>query len=305
MRTGKSDKNKTGDTAHPILSRTVVFFLLLLLCFTVCASFACAFAGQPESDSARIHRFTLHSQVMGFNVPYLVWLPQSNSADMRYPVWYGLHGYSSSETMWLSTYHIGDVADRLLEENQICPLIMVFPLTRYDSAKVIMQDMLDGKRDVTQMERFLCEELIPYIDSHYATLPDASGRFIGGFSMGGMFALQIALHNPTMFGKVGAYSPALPYQDFSDANLGKWLFPWLPSPIDTKSAVFNARYPWQNMRLDMDCGGQSDPFSQGTQSLALALQERGVSVALHTHPGGHSLQPDRLPDYLRFYCGTH
>ena len=75
----------------------------------------------------------------------------------------------------------GERADALQASGELAPMIMVFPMTRYDDAKTIEADMADGVRGPSQMERFLCEELIPYIDAHYSTIPSAEGRAIGGF----------------------------------------------------------------------------------------------------------------------------
>ena len=152
---------------------------------------------------------------MGFRVPYMLYLPKGYERGKAYPVWYGLHGNSTSERMWLERAGIGAIADALIERGDIQPLIMVFPLTKYDSSKVIQEDMKDGKRGDSQMERFLYNELIPWIDANYSTVTNPDGRWIGGFSMGGLFALQTAFHHPALFSRVGAYSPALVLTDFS------------------------------------------------------------------------------------------
>ena len=120
---------------------------------------------------------------MGFPVPVIVYLPKGYSGGEAYPVWYALHGYSSSETMWVDDEHIDQIADQLIADREIPPLVMVFPFVRYDSAKVIAADMQDGIRSESQSARFLCEELIPYIDTTFVTIPASGSRSIGGFSM--------------------------------------------------------------------------------------------------------------------------
>jgi len=151
------------------------------------------------------------------------------------------------------------------------------------------------------MERFLCEELIPYIDAHYSTISTAEGRSIGGFSMGGLFALQIALHQPDLFSKVGAYSPALTYSDFSGDHFERWLS---TDPNDAASLAGYAKaHGMDKLSIYLDCGGTDDPFSAGAASLYDALSARGITTEFHPHGGGHSLDLSLVDAYLLFYGG--
>lgn len=275
-----------------------VCFLCLLLCScaSVQPSHAPAVSPLPESQSTRV---TMESEAFGSTVPFIVWLPRGYGSGKRYPVWYGLHGYSSTETMWLDA-GIGSVADELIAQEKLPPIIMVFPLTRYDSAKAIELDMADGVRGESGMERFLCDELIPYIDAHYATLAAPESRSIGGFSMGGLFALQIGLRHPDLFGQAAGYSPALVYSDFTGDTFEKWLS---FDPLDPEGDLsgYAASRGLDQIDIYLDCGGESDPFAKGTASMYDALLTRGIQAQFHPHEGGHSLRPDFLEQYLLFY----
>jgi enterochelin esterase-like enzyme len=231
----------------------------------------------------------------------MVYLPAGYGDGTEYPVWYAMHGYSSTETMWLSEAGVGKIADELIQSDKLTPMILVFPLSRYDSAKVIQQDMADGKRDASGMERFLCDELIPFIDSHYNTIPSPGGRCIGGFSMGGLFALQIGLHRPDLFGKIGAYSPALETADFAGDRFERWLAT-APSSANKLDGYAKA-HGLDKLSIYLDCGDERDPFSAGASSLEQALAARGIAVEFHPHDGGHSLRLDLLEQYLLFYAG--
>lgn len=271
---------------------------LLLLPFAACTPSEPEPADPPLTES-QVARYTLASKAFGGDVAYMVYLPEGYSADQRYPVWYAMHGYSSTEKMWLSDAGVGKVADDLIAEGTLAPMIMVFPYSRYDDAKTIETDLADGTLGPSRMERFLCDELIPYIDAHYSTIASTDGRFIGGFSMGGLFALQIGLHQPTLFSKIGAYSPALTYRDFGDDHFERWL------SLDTDEATQFEGYA-KRLKLDkiavyLDCGDESDPFSEGAASLYNALTARGIAAEFHPHAGGHTLQKDLLEGYLLFY----
>jgi enterochelin esterase-like enzyme len=54
--------------------------------------------------------------------------------------------------------------------------------------------------------RFIMTELIPYLHYRYAISTDVAHHAIGGFSLGGLSAFDIAWHHPEYFGKVGAFS---------------------------------------------------------------------------------------------------
>lgn len=71
--------------------------------------------------------------------------------------------------------------------------------------------------------QWLAGTLVPYIDSHYRTVPEASGRSMLGWSLGALQAFDMGWQYPQLFGRVGAFSPSF----------------WLPSlrePVDERVA---------------------------------------------------------------------
>jgi predicted alpha/beta superfamily hydrolase len=55
---------------------------------------------------------------------------------------------------------------------------------------------------------FLINELKPFIDSHYRTLPDRENTGIMGSSLGGLISTYAGIEHQDVFGKVGVFSPA-------------------------------------------------------------------------------------------------
>ena len=55
----------------------------------------------------------------------------------------------------------------------------------------------------------LVEELKPFIDREYRTLPDRDNTGVGGSSLGGLVTLYLGLHYPGVFGKLIVMSPSL------------------------------------------------------------------------------------------------
>jgi len=74
---------------------------------------------------------------------------------------------------------------------------------------------LDYRDGSAHWERFILDELLPRVEADYRV--DASRRFIGGVSMGGMGSLRMAFKRPTLFRAVIAFEPgiepALAWQD--------------------------------------------------------------------------------------------
>lgn len=247
-------------------------------------------------------KLSVESEYLHRQVPCIVYLPKGYGDGQDYPVWYGLHSYSTGETMWIDN-GIGEVADKLIESGDIKPLVMVFPYTRYPTLKEIEKD-IEEKGDAGEdiMERFLYKELVPYIDSRYDTITSADGRYIGGFSMGGAIALRVAFHHPEIFSKVGGYSAAVTVSDYSGTQFEKWLFPSENTDEIADVARFAKKKGLDKLSVYLDAGNSNDPFSAGLQSLSDALQQRNIKCEMQIYDGGHTLRKEALEEYLKFYA---
>jgi predicted alpha/beta superfamily hydrolase len=59
--------------------------------------------------------------------------------------------------------------------------------------------------------RFIVEELKPFVDANYRTLPDQPHTFVMGSSMGGLISAYAVSEYPQVFGGAGCLSPHWPY----------------------------------------------------------------------------------------------
>ena len=151
----------------------------------------------PCAES-QIIDLSVESAIMERKMPVRIYLPNGYGAGKKYPVWYGLHGSSSSETMWTNA-GITEIADKLVEDNEIQPMIMVFPFVKDDALKEFNKQMKEyGKLGERYIDQYISKELIPYIDANFDTIASAKSRYIGGFSMGGMMSLRIAFQHPDL-----------------------------------------------------------------------------------------------------------
>ncbi|MBN2535821.1 MAG: hypothetical protein JXB88_23275 [Spirochaetales bacterium] len=288
-------------------------FTLIYTAFILLALFGCATKNQDLIESgfslplteSRIIDLPVISVYMGREMPCRIYFPKGYGGGNDYPVWYGLHSYGSIETMWINA-GITESADKLIESTTIDPIIMVFPYTRYATSKEIKQDFEDdGKFDERNMDRFIWKELVPFIDSRYDTVRSASGRYIGGLSMGGAIALRVAFHHTDLFSKVGGYTPAITSGDYSDRQLEKWLYPNDDVSKINDVVEFAGKKGLDKLAVYLDAGNTNDPFFPGVKSLNEALQKRGIKSGFHPYNGGHSLEHNNrdFENYLRFYTG--
>ncbi len=251
---------------------------------------------EPLTES-QVTSLSLDSKYMDRNMPYIIYLPKGYGNGDKYPVWYGLNSYSTNEAMWINN-GIDVAADELIDAGEIEPIIMVFPYTKDSSLKEIEKDLEDGIVDERNFDQLLSKELIPYIDTHYFTVAKPEGRFIGGFSLGGMIALRIAFHHTEQFSRVGGYSAGVLYDDYSDNQLEKWLYP--NDDIDNID-TFDHQRGLQKLQVQLDAGNSNDPFAVGLASLHEALLKRGVTSEFELYDGGHTLRRNKMKDYLKFY----
>jgi enterochelin esterase-like enzyme len=135
---------------------------------------------------------------------FLVYLPPSYgdaaTQDRRYPTLYLLHGSPGSEYDWIKGGKAVQSADTLIGHAEIPELIMVFPDGNGRNGETSeWGNSFDQKQ---LMENFVALDLVSFIDQKYRTIPAPGYRAIGGFSMGGFGAMNIAVHHPGIFGSV-------------------------------------------------------------------------------------------------------
>jgi S-formylglutathione hydrolase FrmB len=81
-------------------------------------------------------------------------------------------------------------------------MIIVIPdaYTKYSGS------MYSNSPTIGDWERFIAEDLVGFIDSHYRTLARRSSRGLGGHSMGGYGTLRIGMKHADVFGALYAMS---------------------------------------------------------------------------------------------------
>lgn len=254
----KSNQPKVTATPRKLARLITTVFVLVVGC--VFAPLAWSQKGQTIRHlppNVRLHP-DFKSQFLPKGRQIFVYLPpdyQTNEAK-RYPVLYLFDG-ANSFVVW----EVDESARLLIEASQIEPLIIVgiehggtweertdeYTPTRFKGR--------GGKGDDTA--RMLVEEVKPFIDREYRTLPDAAHTGLGGASLAGILALHIGLRYPNTFGKIAIMSPSV----------------WWDNGVILRSVKSLTAKPTQ--RIWLDVGSEEGFMVKDAKRLRDALTEKG------------------------------
>jgi len=157
-----------------------------------------------DTEKGQLHELTIESRHLGGRERILVYTPPRYSLLYSYPVLYVQDGED-----YLSLGRLASQIDQLVEQKQMQAVIVVF--LPVDKAKRSGRYHPNGTEHVAY-KRFVAEEVVSYIDAHYATHPLGSARTLLGESLGGVASLSIALTYPHTFGQVASQSGAFDAQ---------------------------------------------------------------------------------------------
>ena len=155
---------------------------------TVCAVAAHVFIAANGAD---VKTFDVLSAAMGATVKVSVVTPAAYAADgiSRYPVVYLLHGAGNDHTTYLQPFLLDGV-------------------DRWRFIAVVPDGKLDWWMDSpllpkVRRETFVVNELVPWVDAEFRTLPQRQRRAVAGHSMGGQGAMRLGMRHADVFGIVG------------------------------------------------------------------------------------------------------
>ena len=264
--------------------------------------------GQARAASEVRRGLTMPSRLLPAPLAFSVYLPDGyGTGARRYPVLYLLHGTDGDENDWLDAGQLARTADSLIASGKIPPMVVVTPA----AGNSWYVDNADAGGAGYYATAFL-DELIPYIDSRFATLGRREGRAIAGLSMGGYGALRYALDRPDLFCAVASLSGALfkPRQRLDEDDIED-LHGAFGDPFDR--ARFDAGSVFQMIDQVAKsaeppaiylASGDQDWFDldENTAKFYLALKKAGVRASLRIRDGGHdwAFWSRELAPVLRF-----
>ena len=138
--------------------------------------------------------------------------PGYETKQQKYPVLYLLHGATESDASWSTVGRAGFILDNLIADAKAVPMIVVMPNGHTNQVSPFGARGAPGTPPQTRRDDFPNEfatDIMPYVESHYRTIPDRAHRAIAGLSMGGSQTLNIAFTNLDRFSAIGVFSSGI------------------------------------------------------------------------------------------------
>jgi predicted alpha/beta superfamily hydrolase len=246
----------------------------------------------PEAPPAPEQQHTLTGDIRvheGFRSRFLehlrtvlVYLPPGYNPKKatRYPVLYLHDGQNifDKATSIGEEWRVDETAQALIAAGDIEPLIIVgiyhageHRIGEYTPTT----DPEKGGGLADRYGRMLVEELKPFVDEKYKTLPSAASNGLGGSSLGGLVTLHLGIKYPTVFSRLAVLSPSV----------------WWDDRVVVKEVQGLSSKP--PLKIWLDAGtAEGEQVTGDTRALRDALLSKGWVV-------GHDLQ------YLEAEGGQH
>ncbi|MBO0787095.1 MAG: enterochelin esterase [Actinobacteria bacterium] len=140
--------------------------------------------------------------------PLWVYLPPGydDEPGRRYPSVYVIQGYTGYVSMWAnrSAYRqpFPETADAVFAGGQAPPAIVVYvdAWTAYGGSQFV------DSPGTGRYHSYLCDEVVPWVDGRYRTMPDPAHRAIMGKSSGGFGAMITPMLRPDLFGALATHA---------------------------------------------------------------------------------------------------
>jgi pimeloyl-ACP methyl ester carboxylesterase len=175
-----------------------------------------------------------------------VYLPPSyKDSDARYPVLYFFAGYYDSSDISC----IAAAVSLVMKEREFI-IVSINDVNSLHGSFGANSVVIGNWRD------FFLRDAIPYIDSHFRTIPTADGRIAAGFSMGGHVALRLAFEHPEVFSALYALSPGV----FDEHGLEHAMKTWDPAFLNAYGAAYapNLSKPYPHADYPIMDGSAAD-----------------------------------------------
>ncbi len=229
---------------------------------------------QQKVPHGIVHRLIYDSSTTGTERGVYVYTPPGYvpGATQRYPLVLLMHGYGDDESAWIEVGRVNLIADNLLAQGKIKPMIIAMPYghplpielrTRFDDY---------SSRNVQQMEQDLLQDLLPSLGRQYPITQDRQQRAIVGLSMGGGQSLTIGLQHLDQFAWVGGFSSAAPQGDRDREFAG---------------LVADVAQTNQQLKLLWIGCGKDDFLLERNQQYVEWLNEKGIAHTYRQTEGGH------------------
>lgn len=263
------------------MKKGLTIILVLVISGNVMAQF-------PNIAQGITHEKKMTSEVLDVERNYSVYLPKSYEAEpnREYPILYLLHGVFDTNKGWQERGHLQDVANRLINSNEVVEMIVVLP----DAGSE-----WNGYFNMNgwSYEDFFFGEFLPYIEKTYRVKAGKENRAIAGLSMGGGGTLVYAQKHPEMFSSAYALSALTTLGEGEGLNQQDPKFAELNRTVRENSAVqfvANAdeatKEKLRSVRWYVDCGDDDFLFDANI-AFVQEMRKAQIPLQFRVRDGGH------------------
>jgi hypothetical protein len=228
--------------------------------------------------------------------PLWVYLPPGydDELDRRYPSIYVIQGLTGRLDMWRNRSAFRktfpELADELFSSGGSPPCLLVF----VDAWTSLGGSQFIDSPGTGRYHTYLCDELVPFVDSRYRTLAEAAHRGIAGKSSGGYGAMVNPMLRPDVFGGLAThagdslfeacYLPAFRHsvrtlRDDYDGSFERFWDDFRNRPAGSKESDWNLLNDWcMAACYSADEGGTVQvPYDTDTGELRPEIWERWLA----------------------------
>jgi enterochelin esterase-like enzyme len=196
----------------------------------------------------------------------------STSGNARYPVFYLLHGAGDNDMAWLMAGSANFILDNLIAAGKAKPMIVVMPAGHTPRPGGLFGPA--GARDPF-LDDF-AQDVMPYVEKSYRTLPGRENRAIAGLSMGGGHTLAIAFPHLDQFSQIGVFSSGFLGAGGAD------------SVAKAHQAVLADPKTNGRIKLLWLATGKEDFILPQTKATLAVLDRNGIKYTYKETEGGHT-----------------
>jgi S-formylglutathione hydrolase FrmB len=284
--------SSTRPTSVQIRRRRAVALIVLAVIATaaVYLALSATLFAPADQHGARVVHMNVRSQTVGRELGVNVVVPSKTKTSGERPLLVFLHGRGGSEETFVGNEA---VFEGLAKLGRKAPIV-AFPDGGDHS---YWHDRREG-----DWGKYVMREVIPKVEKRFGTDPRRVA--IGGISMGGFGAYDLALLHPSRFCAVGGDSPAL-WFDGGETAPGAFDSAADFNRNDVVGMVRGNPGAFEGIRVWNDYGDE-DPFRVYDEGFVNYLRQDGVDLSAHTGDGGHdgAYWSRHWPAYLRFYANS-
>ena len=240
----------------------------------------CDFYNVKDVPHGKVSIVTYYSKVRKAYATMYVYTPASYAeGNRRYPVLYLQHGGGEDESGWTFQGKTNHILDNLIAEGKANEMIVVMSNGNITVPGAGFGYSIEGMRG---FEKELTEEIVPFVDKSFRTIPDRKSRALAGLSMGGGQSFFVGLQHTELFSHIGIFSTGV----FGGIREAKAFDAEAAMPgLISQHEKFN-----QALALFYISVGTDDPRLSSTQKAVADMRQKGLSITFNSFPGDHEWQ---------------